>query len=119
MHVLITGSRDWTDVETIATRLTLLPAGTMIMHGAARGADRIAARIARSLGLRVTAYPANWARYGKAAGVIRNRQMLDQRPDLVIAFHPDLTQSRGTADCVRDAHRRGIRVEHITGRSTP
>ena len=39
--------------------------------------------------------------------------MLDQKPDLVLAFHDDLGKSRGTADTVGEAKRRGIPVEHV------
>jgi len=37
--------------------------------------------------------------------------MLDEKPDLVIAFHPNLAESKGTKDCVNEAKRRGIPVE--------
>jgi hypothetical protein len=47
----------------------------------------------------VIAMPADWANHGKAAGPIRNRKMLDLKPDLVLAFHADLTNSKGTKDC--------------------
>lgn len=58
------------------------------------------------MGFPVERYPADWERYGKRAGPIRNRKMLDQGPDLVVAFGGD----KGTADCVREARRRGIAV---------
>lgn len=60
---------------------------TTIISGACRGADRLAVMWAKSVGVPVEEYPANWGRYGKAAGPIRNLQMLkDGKPDLVVAF---------------------------------
>jgi len=89
--------------------LAKLPVGTTIIHGAARGADRMAGEIATELGLRVVACPADWARYGKAAGLIRNRQMLDEyKPQLVLAFVQDWANSRGTQHTVSLSQKRGI-----------
>lgn len=115
MKVLVCGSRDWTNAEAIYDRLeSLVPVepwleGPTIMHGDARGADKIAADIALDLGLWVEAYPADWERHGKAAGPIRNLQMLDQQPDLVIAFQRN--GSRGTQHTIDEARKRGIPVE--------
>lgn len=117
MRVLVCGSRNWTNALAIEHRLVGLPEGTVIIHGATRGADSIAGSIARECcGLWEEPYSADWSRYGKAAGPIRNQQMLDQgRPDLVIAFHADLSKSKGTADMVRRAKKAGIPVEVISG----
>jgi hypothetical protein len=92
--------------------LVQLPRGSIICHGDARGADREAGYEARRLGLEVVVFPANWSRYGKAAGPIRNQQMLDEfKPDLVLAF-PILT-SVGTYDMIMKATRAGVPVEII------
>lgn len=66
--VLICGDRDWIDEEPIEKRLSQLPAGTVIIHGAARGADTIAGMVAERLGFKVVPYPAQWTLYGKGAG---------------------------------------------------
>lgn len=113
MKVLVCGDRNWTDKEAIKVRLQGLPKDSTIIHGAARGADSLAGLCATELQLGVQAFSADWATHGKAAGPIRNRQMLDQKPDLVIAFHPNLASSKGTKDCVGEARRRGILVEII------
>ncbi len=112
MKVLICGDRNWSDVAAIRSWVAKLQdrGYTDVIEGGAPGADSIAASEARAAGLAVHEFPANWAQYGRAAGPIRNRQMLDEKPDLVLAFHNDLTQSRGTADTVREAVRRGMSV---------
>jgi len=112
MLVLVCGSRSWGDPLVIKLRLQRLPRGARIIHGGARGADTIAALYARALGIPETAYPAKWREQGKAAGVLRNIEMLDQEPDLVIAFWDG--QSTGTGHTVAEANKRGIEVEIVS-----
>ena len=114
--MLICGDREWTDEGTIAEYVRSLPTGSVIIHGACRGADRIAGLVAEELGYEVEPYPADWATFGRAAGVIRNRQMMDEgEPDLVIAFHSDISRSSGTADMLSVAERSGVEWKIITG----
>lgn len=83
-------------------------------EGEARGADRLAAEAARRLGIpshRILRFPAKWGKYGKAAGPIRNQQMLDEgKPTLVLAYHNDLENSKGTKDMVSRAEAAGVTV---------
>ncbi len=111
MKVLVCGSRDWNDWKEIENRLQTLPPGTTIISGAARGADSIAAAIGRRLGLEVREFPAEWNKFGRSAGYKRNLAMLDQHPDLVIAFQ--LGNSPGTAHTIENAKQKGIPVEVI------
>jgi len=111
-RILICGDRNWTDVEIIENFIRSLPPDTIIIHGNSRGADKIAERKAKEQGLIVKGYSADWDKYGRAAGPIRNKQMLlEGRPDKVVAFHNDLSKSRGTADMLRQAEKRGIAFE--------
>jgi hypothetical protein len=60
-------------------------------------------------------HPADWNKYGKRAGPIRNRSMFDsEQPELVIALHNDLAKSKGTADMVQYAESKGCEVWRIT-----
>ena len=108
-RVLVCGSRDWQDIHAIRMRLVTLPPSSVIVHGGAVGADRIAAFLAEDFGFTVEEYKADWNRYGKPAGIIRNIEMLDTRPDLVVAFHRN--NSRGTLHTITEARKRGILVE--------
>ena len=112
MRVLICGSRKWTAEGPVREFVAALPEGCVVIEGAARGADRIAAHAARDRGLEVEAYPADWARFGpKAAGPIRNRAMLTQgHPEQVWAFCDDLAGSRGTKDMVEAGLAAGLPV---------
>lgn len=110
MLILVCGSRTWTDdllvEEVLAEYLDQDPT---IMHGRApRGADMIADAIARYLGYEVRRFKADWKKYGKAAGMIRNSEMIDENPDLVIAFQR--RNSSGTQDTIDKARKRGIPV---------
>jgi hypothetical protein len=109
-RVLVCGSRDWTDRELIERVLATVARPAHLIHGDARGADRLAVQVVRQLGWSVTAYPACWSRYGRAAGPRRNREMLDAHPDLVIGFSLSPSGTPGTRDTLREANRRGILV---------
>ncbi len=113
MKVLVCGDRNWTDRRIIFKRLFDLPADSIIIEGGANGADLMAREVALDLGLEVVEFPAAWKKHGKSAGPKRNIKMLDTNPHLVIAFHGDLSKSKGTRHTVREARKRGITVEVI------
>lgn len=114
--ILVCGSRDWTERSLVrielAQHLPTHPAGDepTIMHGNAKGADRIAAEIALQLGFWVEPHYADWEAHGKRAGILRNIEMLDRGPDLVLAFQKN--HSRGTEHTVTEAKKRGIPLVH-------
>ena len=106
--MLVCGGRDFHDGAVMNRTLTThLRPGDVVVHGGARGADALAGDVAgRILGYSVEVYPADWAKHGKAAGPIRNQQMLDTGIDLVIA----LPGGRGTEDMIRRARNAGVPV---------
>ena len=81
-RLLVTGSRTWHDIaaieQTLAVILDRHPEGVLLVHGACpRGADAIAAAYAaRTPGYQVEAHPADWRRYGRAAGYRRSAEMI-------------------------------------------
>lgn len=110
-RVVISGSRDWTDEDAIHQQLLRFsPQDTIIVHGGCRGADMIADRVAKSMGFAVECYPAEWNKYGKAAGPIRNSLMLEISPPPVHLLAFPLPQSRGTIDAIHKAQAKGITV---------
>lgn len=110
--ILVCGSREWSDFESVRSMLSTHRADeTVIIHGNCRGADKIAGYVGNELGMTVEVYPANWKKYGLAAGPIRNKEMLDKgKPDLVIAFHHNLESSVGTKDMITQAKRAGVDI---------
>jgi hypothetical protein len=107
------------DRQLIRRQLSKLPPGSTVIHGGAHGADMLAGQEAARRGLHVIAMPADWTRFGRTAGPIRNQQMLrllrglttsdDERG--VWAFHRNISRSRGTADMVHIAAKAGVQVQ--------
>lgn len=111
MRILVCGDRGWTDSEFIYKILEKEASDTVIIHGAARGADSLAGYAALKLGFKIESYPADWKTYGRAAGPIRNRQMLLMgKPHQVFAFHDDIENSKGTKDMMKQAEKAGLLV---------
>jgi hypothetical protein len=128
-RLLVTGSRYWTNVEKIYDVLSLAKeqAGALpliIVEGEAKGADELSRRVAHQLELDVERYPADWNAHGKAAGPIRNQQMLDESLRRAhsdgcylragAAFHESLADSKGTLDMVNRLEAAGIPVLRIS-----
>lgn len=115
MRVLICGDRRWSNIKIIDDYVKSLPKDTVIIEGNCSGADSMAGFIAKKCGLIVEVYPANWDKYGKSAGPIRNREMLNKgKPDLVVAFHDDIDKSKGTKNMVSLAREKRLQIENRT-----
>ena len=109
MKVLVTGGRHYEDGVTLFRVLGEIHTSrgiSLLIRGDASGADRLAGEWADINDVPVEAFPADWKQHGRAAGPIRNREMLARKPNLVIAF----PGGRGTADMVRQAKSAGIPV---------
>jgi len=114
VRILICGDRNWTDKAFIKSKLqsfALLYTDITVIHGNARGADKLAGEAAKELGFKVIPVDAQWARYGKSAGPVRNREMLGYAPNLIWAFHDNISESKGTADMIKAAKQLGHRPE--------
>jgi len=111
--VVVCGGRDYSDQETVTQTLHRLirEHGTrIVIHGGCRGADTLTENAARELGLVTKIEYADWDKFGKSAGPIRNTKMLTRyKPDLVVAF----PGGRGTAHTVRIARSLNITVMEI------
>lgn len=111
-RVLVCGGRDFSDRDYAFSVLDGYydlygRAICALIHGDAPGADQIGDAWARRHDIPVLRYPALWKIHGRAAGPIRNQQMLDEGyPDVVFAF----PGGRGTADMVRRARAQNVEV---------
>jgi YspA, cpYpsA-related SLOG family len=110
-RVIVCGSRGWHDRQKIQNTLADLilefaPNYPLIIHGAARGADRLCEDEAGKAGLLTEAHPARWETLGKRAGVIRNEEMAAEGAELCIAFWDG--RSEGTRHMMAAAKRAGI-----------
>lgn len=117
-RILVCGSRTWSDYEYIYTHLKHAKdfrGANELVHGDARGADRLAGKSGKDLGYTVIPVPADWDKYGKKAGPIRNQRMLDEFGpfDEVWAFK-DKPVSVGTDDMIWRARDAGYEVTVFT-----
>lgn len=111
--VLVCGGRDYTDRDRVFAALDKLDAKHQIMllvHGGATGADSLADEWAKERGVPRLPFPVtkdDWDTYGKAAGPVRNQQMLDTAcPHACVAF----PGGSGTEDMVQRCEAAGVPV---------
>lgn len=119
MKILMCGDRNYKDedkVRAVFKSLLMLYNNFEIVQGGASGADFLANKIAKEMNITVKEYQAQWTKYGRAAGPLRNDLMLSDNPDieLVIAFHKNIANSKGTKSMVEKAIHKGIKVEIIS-----
>ena len=111
MRVLVCGGRDFNDPLTLGSWLGGIHKNngpiTLLIDGGAPGADFMAHEFAKWMKIPTRTFKADWDRHGRAAGPIRNKQMLDEgKPDLVVAF----AGGKGTANMVEQAKAAGVKV---------
>lgn len=118
--ILVTGSRDWTYKKLVEDALSKLKSDigdVILIHGNCVGLDKIAGEIGIKLGFEIKVMDADWNKYKKAAGPIRNKQMIDEllkyKNKHFLAFHDNLELSKGTKNCVSQAFKCGIVAEVI------
>jgi len=121
-RILVTGSRTWEDeaavrmeLGTEMQRAFMLGMRPVVVHGACpRGADAVADRLARELAPAAVpeSHPADWDRFGKAAGFRRNDEMARLGAIVCLAFIRD--GSRGASHCADRAQALGIPVRRFT-----
>jgi YspA, cpYpsA-related SLOG family len=113
MKILVCGGRDYANASALNAELDAIHRErhvTRLIHGAARGADDLAAIWALSRDIPTSAFPAYWSVHGKSAGFRRNEVMLRLgRPELVVAF----PGGKGTAHMVGLAKAAGVFVRQV------
>lgn len=117
MRILVTISRDWDDYEAVEDALHRACGGSFgtisfhkvtVVHGAWQ-MDWFVAGVAHALGMETEPHPPKWKECGKAAGPIRNQEMVDSGADVCLAFIKG--ESRGATDCADRADKAGIPVK--------
>lgn len=129
-RVLVTGSRDWDKPEAITKALDLMHTAMVstnveregekelywftLVHGACpTGADKIADDWGKEKGVRIERHKADWQKHGKAAGPIRNQEMVDSAPLVVLGFPKG--KSKGTRGCLDMAEKANLMVYVLEG----
>lgn len=100
MRIIIAGGRDFNNYKVLDRIATAIidPKEDEIVSGGARGADTLGATWAAEHNVPVKTFPANWNRYGKSAGYIRNDEM-GEYGDVLIAFWDK--KSKGTLNMIK------------------
>ncbi len=110
MKLAIVGSRNFTDYKRFSQIIGKIKGQiTLIVSGGARGADTLAERYAKEKAIPYLIFPANWDKYGKQAGPLRNQDIVDNADTMVAFLAPE---SRGTKDSIKKAQAKRIPV-HI------
>jgi hypothetical protein len=98
MKIAIIGSRTFDNYSLLQETLKLYKSKiTLIVSGAAKGADSLGEKWALENNIKTLIFPANWNKYGKRAGFIRNEDII-KNCDCVIAFWDN--KSKGTAHSI-------------------
>lgn len=110
--VLVCGGRNYTNAQRVMEVLDGLNAElkiTKVIHGCARGADILGGLWAKLRGIPAIGVHAEWDKFGKRAGYLRNIKMADMQPDVVVAF----PGGKGTEMMIKIAKERNIKVVEV------
>lgn len=121
IRIIVAGGRDFDDYDLLSKTLTyyldkLEPwelGHVLFMSGGARGADRLGEKFAESCSFLVRRFPADWDKYGKSAGYIRNREMAIYAAEVgdhgvLFAFWDG--ESKGTKHMIDLAEKYGVKT---------
>lgn len=100
MKFAVVGSRDIVDKKLVENILSTYSDITTVVSGGARGIDTWAENWAVANGLDVVVFEPDWKKHGKAAGFIRNSEIIEAA-DVVVAIWDG--ESRGTLDSITKA----------------
>ena len=120
--VVVCGSRHFADADAVAAALGALyqvsnnTGRTLtVASGGARGADSLAQTWCAAHNVPFRQFRADWNTHGRAAGPIRNREMLAAKPDFVLGLHYDISDGAGTQDMLKVAKKAGVPVVLVSG----
>lgn len=125
IRIIVAGGRDFRDYDLLEETLDKYienlskneEVHITIISGGARGADTLGERYANIRGYHLLRFPANWDKYGKRAGYIRNAEMAkyavaDDSYGVLFAFWD--CESRGTKNMIETAEKYGLEG-HVIG----
>lgn len=113
MKVIIAGGRDFNNYDLLKEKCDIILSNqdeVIIVSGRASGADSLGERYAKEKGFKTELFPADWKKYGKSAGYVRNSEMAEVAESL-IAFWDG--RSRGTKHMIDIAKNKGLKVRIV------
>lgn len=110
-RIAVTGGRNFMNFLIIrkAFQEINLNENDTIVHGGCSGCDQLCAEVAKEFKAKTEEYPADWNKYGKAAGPIRNEKMLKSNIDMLLVFQG----GKGTKNCVKKAEELQIKIKRF------
>lgn len=100
--LLIAGSRDFNDYQLL--KKSIKPENIeCIISGCARGADTLAIKYAKEFNIPVEKYPADWNKYGRSAGYIRNKLMVSKATAVICFWDGQSKGTRHTINITKEA----------------
>jgi hypothetical protein len=111
-HIVLSGSRDFNDLPTVRAVLEGIHTNepdTIVRVGDARGLDALVRTVAHRLGITLEVHVADWSKYGRAAGHVRNREMIEGAK-VLLAFYGPNGRTPGTANAMWNALSLGVPV---------
>jgi len=106
-RLVVAGSRDFNDYGMLCSALDEVIAdlkaeyNVTIVSGTANGADKLGEKYAEKHGLKIERHPANWGRYGRGAGPIRNAEMVKASDGVVVFWNGESTGAKNIIDCAK------------------
>lgn len=116
-RIIVCGGRNFNDknlFEETLDRIIPLYDSPELISGHASGADMLAEEYAQKNNLRITVFKPDWKKYGRAAGPIRNREMIQfaaEEQPVIIAFWNG--SSRGTKNMIEQGEKAGAKIHVI------
>ena len=118
-RIIVCGGRHFNDydrmksiIDGVIAEIGLDITAIEIVCGHCAGADQLGEKYAEERCYACKVFPANWEKYGRAAGPIRNSEMVkyasEVKVPIVIAFRN--AKTRGTDDTVKKATQKGFKV---------
>ena len=112
--VIIAGGRDFSDYDLLKVKMNRILSNItdeiVVVSGNARGADSLGEKYATEMGYKLEKYPANWDKYGKRAGYLRNEQMADVAHACVCFWD---SKSKGTKHMIDLANEKKLKLRVV------
>ena len=106
-RLVVAGSRNFNDYSLLCTTLDEVVGelkseyNVTIVSGTANGADKLGEKYAEKHGLKIERHPANWGRYGRGAGPIRNAEMVKESDGVVVFWNGESSGAKNIIDCAK------------------
>ena len=119
LYVIIAGSREFDDYALLRDVCDRVLENKVadgykitIISGHAKGADTLGEQYASERGYDIKIFPADWDKFGKRAGYLRNKKMAEIG-NVLIAFFAIGAESKGTQNMVNIAKEKNLMVREI------